>query len=496
VCLLALSFTSASGQAQDWQSSVQTKLLTEFKLTNTADNGSSIAKEGTAIALKKGGLVLYTTQHGRAYISDNVYKDGVFKAAGVYGDARGLSEGDRLWLTGIAFPKKGNEIVLTILSEPVDGRRYWGTLKFVFPKESLPSADQFAAIVGEYFEDANASGSTTLSAADSTSNVQVLPGETSKLDVAGVRLGMTPDEAMDALRKFANWPVLKKRYEDTRARGSLSAAANLDQSWNITKSTYTTFGFLGYSNDCVERKNIKDRLLVAIVAAKANRTIYPPNTNDITRNNAGHMLALNRHADLKKPFTPEELQYVAECDWTGDLMVSRPGEDPLEVAVYFSPTPGKEHVIAVSLWSSLANSPLVETLAASALRKYGPEYSALRESSSGDGAAKTFSWRFGQEGKLYPEASEGKSNFERANPDFNGFGMRMFSPRNGVGLDFNIRARPDNPQLARFYSVALFNEKEIVAFGAQENAAIQEMVTKQKQEEVDKAKESGAQIKF
>jgi hypothetical protein len=307
---------------------------------------------------------------------------------------------------------------------------------------------------------------------------------------------MTPDEAMDALRKFANWPVLKKRYEGPRAKGSISAEANLDQSWNITKNTYSTFGYLGYSDDCIERKNIKDRLLVAIIAAKANRTIYPPNTNDITRNDADHMLALNRHADLKKPFTPEELQYVAECDWTGDLLVSRSGDDPLEVAVYFSPTPGKEHVIAVSLWSSLGNSPLVESVTASALRKYGPGYTALRENSSGDGEGKTFSWRFGQEGKLYPESSDGKSNFERANPDFNGFGMRMFSPRNGVGLDFNIRARPDNPRLASFYSVALFNEKELVAFSAQENGAIQAIISKQKQEELDKAKESGAQIKF
>ena len=176
VCLLAFSFTSASGQAQDWKSSVQTKLLTEFKLTDASENGSSIKTEGTAIALRKGYLVLYNTNRGRLYISDNVYKDGVLKpplkdtelATFVQtspGVAHGLSAGERFWLTGITF-KKSNEVVLALLSDPIEGRRYWGNLKFVFPKETLPSADQFSAIVAEYLEPANASGSTTPTKAD------------------------------------------------------------------------------------------------------------------------------------------------------------------------------------------------------------------------------------------------------------------------------------------------------------------------------------------
>jgi hypothetical protein len=32
------------------------------------------------------------------------------------------------------------------------------------------------------------------------------------VDIAGVKLGMTPEEAIEALRKFDTWPVLSKRY--------------------------------------------------------------------------------------------------------------------------------------------------------------------------------------------------------------------------------------------------------------------------------------------
>jgi len=83
------------------------------------------------------------------------------------------------------------------------------------------------------------------------------PKDVATFDVAGVRLGMTADEAIDALRKFdASWPVLKKRYLNGNGVN------------NIT--TYgAAYGQLGYTEDCSRYQG--EKLLVAIVAAKANR---------------------------------------------------------------------------------------------------------------------------------------------------------------------------------------------------------------------------------
>jgi len=302
---------------------------------------------------------------------------------------------------------------------------------------------------------------------------------------------------MDALRKFSNWPVLKKRYTGPSETGGLDVIQN--SGWVRERgATYSGFGTLGSSVDCIGQKNAKESLLVAIVASKANRTMLSPRIDgdygeageNMTTNDS---IALRRHTDPKKPFTKEELEYPAECNWQGIPQGLHQGDDPLEVAVYFSPTPGQEHVIAVSLWSSLSSPPLVEAIKANAFKKYGTAYSALIGGSNGGNT--TISWRFDRDGKLYPEATVGKENFERAHPGPNRFGMNAFSGLNGVGLDFEIHPT-QNPNLAGFYSVALFNEKEIFAWSSQLNSASKVIIDKWKQDEIDKAKQSGAQVKF
>jgi len=493
VFVLALAFVATTVKAQSPRVIKEPTAEGVFYLLDSA--GAQHSLENTTEKLEGNDsptpVITIQGEHSTVrFPSDSSYKFIVRLPSGI--TAHFMNFSTNQGVRKVAFQRESGKTQMTSGTlVPYALTRIGSNSILVTPKEPLSAAEYCLTLSGGHTE-------VSCFGIDESSGVVALPGDTSKLDVAGVRLGMTPDEAMDALRKFAHWPVLKKRYEDPGARGGLSVAATVGQVWNIAKTNNSTFGFLGYSDDCIERKNIKDRLLVAIVAARANRKIYPPNTDklDFDKNDPSQTIALRRHADPNKPFTAEELQYPAECDWRGNLLVSRPGEDPLEVAVYFSPTPGKEHVIAVSLWSSLGNSPLVETLTASALRKYGPEYSALRQSSNGDGALKTLSWRFNQDGKLYPESAVGKLDFTRANPSFYGLGMAMFNPDNGVGLDFNVLARPGGLGLAKSYSVALFDEKEIVAWGAQENSAIQAIVSKHNQEEIDKAKQSGAQIKF
>jgi len=335
--------------------------------------------------------------------------------------------------------------------------------------------------------------------ADSSNLISLLPGDTSKLDVAGVRLGMTPDEAIDALRKFSNWPVLKKRYAGPSETGGLNIVQN--SSWVRERGVnYSGFGDLGSSVDCIKQQNTKDMLLVAVIASKANRTMLPLSRDArdyigvaSEDKSANQMFAFSRHTDPKKPYTKEELEYPAECNWEGIPQGLHPGDDPLEVAVYFSPTPGKEHVIAVSLWSSLSSPPLVEAIKANAFKKYGTAYSSLISASNGGNT--TISWRFDRDGKLYPEAAVGKEDFQKAHPGPSGFGMNAFSNLNRVGLDFEIHTT-GNPNLAGSYAVALFNEKEMFAWSSQLNSASKVIIDKWKQEELDKAKQSGAQVKF
>ncbi|HEX4136381.1 MAG TPA: hypothetical protein VHY84_17335 [Bryobacteraceae bacterium] len=155
-CAVALAVTAWGQQAQDWKLPILQKLLTRYRLTQATFDKTDIVTAGSVITLRKNGLVLFTI--GDRNQLGNNYANGVVKPALPYlaahrieeGRARAFVVGEKLWLTRILFEAKGDGILLEFLSDPYDdGARYWGTLKFSFPKNSPPSPDDFASKVNE-----------------------------------------------------------------------------------------------------------------------------------------------------------------------------------------------------------------------------------------------------------------------------------------------------------------------------------------------------------
>jgi hypothetical protein len=424
------------------------------------------------VILGKDGLGLVAATPGRKSLlspNANSYVDGTIKPEFPSllqrmidnGSARIFSAGETVWITKSQFNNKGS-LELELISDPIDGTIYWGTLKFPAPKGSQPDGNTILAAMAEAMESEDSSVSGTQSTAgngrfsnpvSSTSKAN-LAAVGPPLDVAGVRLGMTPDEAIAALKKFANWPLLKKRYTD-----NIVTSGWMDKVNQLNGgSEIVTFGDLGFTDDCTAKKNVHDRVLVTIIAAMTNRS---------------------------------------ECSWASAPISSSHDSNPLEVTVFFSPTPGSEHVIGVSLWSAFGQSPLVQTVKENALQKYGPEYSAsfLRIEGASNGSSRYITWRYDSKGKLitsyrdiaYYDGTFHDSNrnritgaaeqltFALRGSDRNTPILDSINRLNGVGLDFIIEENQFNRQLALSYSVALFNEKELYAFTKQQYDSLMAM---------------------
>lgn len=55
--------------------------------------------------------------------------------------------GEKFWVTGVTIGRDG--VVLRLYSDPYNDVRYWGDLKFPFPKGSVPLADELSTTISE-----------------------------------------------------------------------------------------------------------------------------------------------------------------------------------------------------------------------------------------------------------------------------------------------------------------------------------------------------------
>lgn len=152
VCFAALAFTAWGQQAQDWRLPVLKRLTSEYTLTKASADRSTIVTAGSVVVLKKDNLKLLTTEH--RVVPGNTYTDGAIKPSFLARTtpgpaARTFVAGEKLWLTKVLFEPKGDGVVLEFVSDPFDDVRYWGTLKFPFPKDSRPTPDDFAKTVAQ-----------------------------------------------------------------------------------------------------------------------------------------------------------------------------------------------------------------------------------------------------------------------------------------------------------------------------------------------------------
>lgn len=153
IALVACACAPAMHAQADDAAAVQKKLTDEFSLTKITADRSDIVTAGAVIVLHKDGLILYSTPTETAPL--NIYKDGQIQfsqgsAVKQFGlkwikertmptsnvPQRKFVAGEKFWVTGIVLQADG--VVFNVYSDPFNDVRYYGQLKFPFPKNSLP----------------------------------------------------------------------------------------------------------------------------------------------------------------------------------------------------------------------------------------------------------------------------------------------------------------------------------------------------------------------
>jgi hypothetical protein len=150
---------------------IQKRLVSQIRLTKAAADHSDIVIPGDVVVLHKDGLLMCSSASPYAYTE--TYNNGVLAPSqnrtrdaakgflksrimtpGSLGDAanngcvsRKFVAGEKFWVTDVALQKDG--ILVSTISDPYNDTRYYGQIKFPFPRGSVSSPDDFAKIISE-----------------------------------------------------------------------------------------------------------------------------------------------------------------------------------------------------------------------------------------------------------------------------------------------------------------------------------------------------------
>ena len=178
--LAAMAATVCAGmtaQTGDPATLIQEKLVSQIKVTKAAADHSDIVTAGDVVLLHKDGLMMCSA--ASSYAFSNTYSNGVlaanynnrakdaaksffkgrlpFGGGGSVTDAanngcasRKFVAGEKFWITGVAVQKDG--ILVSTFSDPYadpsgNQVRYYGEVKFPFPKGNVPPVDDFVKTV-------------------------------------------------------------------------------------------------------------------------------------------------------------------------------------------------------------------------------------------------------------------------------------------------------------------------------------------------------------
>ncbi|MGO9434610.1 MAG: hypothetical protein ACLPH3_16510 [Terracidiphilus sp.] len=152
----------------------QEKLVAQIKLTKAAADHSDVVTAGDIVVLHKDGLMMCSS--ASSYAFSNTYSNGVlaanynnrakdaaksflkgrlpFGGGGSAADAanngcasRKFVAGEKFWVTGAVVQKDG--ILVNTISDPYNDVRFYGDIKFLFPKGSVPPPEDFLKTVSE-----------------------------------------------------------------------------------------------------------------------------------------------------------------------------------------------------------------------------------------------------------------------------------------------------------------------------------------------------------
>lgn len=171
---ISLACTVGVSAQGDPATLAEEKVASQIKLTKAAADHTDIVTAGDIVVLHKDGLMMCSS--ASSYGFSNTYSNGVLSAnlnnrakdaaksflrgrlpfggGGSAADAanngctsRKFVAGEKFWITGITLQKDG--VLVNTFSDPYNDTRYYGEIKFAFPKGSVPPPDAFAKTVAE-----------------------------------------------------------------------------------------------------------------------------------------------------------------------------------------------------------------------------------------------------------------------------------------------------------------------------------------------------------
>jgi hypothetical protein len=172
--MMAVSGLSLAAQTGDPGTLDQQKLIAQIKLTKPTDDHSDIVTAGDTVLLRKDGLMMCSSNSSYAF--SNSYTNGVLAAnynnrakdaarslfrtfggsvaqsANNACASRKFVAGEKFWVTRVDLLKDG--ILVSTFSDPYPDAsgnqvRYYGEIKFPFPKGQVPGPDDFVKTVSE-----------------------------------------------------------------------------------------------------------------------------------------------------------------------------------------------------------------------------------------------------------------------------------------------------------------------------------------------------------
>jgi hypothetical protein len=173
--LVAMFSVGLEAQAGDPATLIQEKLVSQIKLTKAASDHTDVVTAGDIVLLHKDGLMMCSS--ASSYAFSNTYSGGVLTAnynnrikqaakswglgkVPVFGGGGSMTDaakngctsrkfvaGEKFWVTGITLQKDG--ILVSTFSDPYNDTRYYGEIKFAFPKGPVPPVDDFVKTVSE-----------------------------------------------------------------------------------------------------------------------------------------------------------------------------------------------------------------------------------------------------------------------------------------------------------------------------------------------------------
>lgn len=177
-------------QAQDQKTEIQKKVSSQFALTQPTKDKSDIATAGAVLVLHKNNLLMYSTSnpvppqssYKKGKITRNPFGKGFLGDLGNSMVAPGSSAaivqrtfvtGEKFWVTKVDVKDDG--VVFGLFSDPINDVRYYGELKFPFPKGQVPPADDLMNTIAEVLTVDSGDASTSEDGQSQASPVGVSP---------------------------------------------------------------------------------------------------------------------------------------------------------------------------------------------------------------------------------------------------------------------------------------------------------------------------------